>query len=106
MSSQKLSREDITKLQREGRRVSTPLFLIYTKENSTKGQRVAVSVSKKEEKTAVGRNRIKRRLRHAVSGVLKDNKKYFDVFCVAKSGVGSVPWKELLRVCENSILKK
>jgi len=106
MGSQKLSREEITYLQQKGRRVSTPLFLIYSKENSNKGHRVAVAVSKKEEKTAVGRNRIKRRLRHAVRGVLKDNNKHIDVFLVARGGVKSVPWKELLGMCENSILKK
>lgn len=86
--------------------MSTPLFLIYSKENSTKGHRVAVSVSKKEEQTAVGRNRIKRRLRHAVRSAVKDSTKYFDAFVVARSGVRVVPWNELLGVCKNSILKQ
>lgn len=106
MKRSRLGREDIQVLQKEGRRVSTPLFLLYSKENKDKGQQVAVSVSKKEEKTAVGRNRIKRRLRHAIQKILKDNAMYRDVFVVARGQVRLVPWSELLNVCERSILKR
>lgn len=106
MRSQSLGRDEIAVIQKEGRKTAHPLFILYTKQNSLKGHRISVSISKKEEKTAVGRNGIKRRLRNAISTVLKDNGATRDIFIIARGKVKTVPWKELLDACEDSMLKR
>ena len=107
MHPKRLSRDDILALQKGGRRISTPLFLIYSKPGRFSRSRIAITISKKEEETAVGRNRIKRRLRHALRSVIKNKHlNTQDVFIVARGQVKKVAWNELLRITENSMLKR
>jgi len=53
-------------LFRKGKRISSPFFLLRFLPAHDERHRLAIIVSKKTEKTAVGRNRIRRRLIEAV----------------------------------------
>ncbi|MEK7569070.1 MAG: ribonuclease P protein component [Patescibacteria group bacterium] len=76
----RISKEDFPSSQVRGLRIFSPLFsgVIYKNDGLT---RVAVVVSKKTAKTAVVRNRIRRRFYAALAHFLKDtNKGYLMVF--------------------------
>ena len=55
-----------------GKTIRTPKMSLVYNENSRGFQRFAVVVSKKIEKTAVGRNRIRRRVYEAIRSELPD----------------------------------
>ena len=67
---QRLSRKEFSRIYKNGKRVSTPLFyFIYKK--SDKKARYSVVVSKKVSKSAVGRHKIKRRVYNILSAYIK-----------------------------------
>ena len=71
------------------------LFLVYAP-NTRHHQRFAVVVSKKIEKTAVGRNRIRRRVYEAIRSELKDYPAFMDcIFVVVNKDVSTIPFKKL-----------
>ncbi len=50
-------------------------FILLAKPNDLRNARVGITVTKKLEKTAVGRNRMKRRLRAVTADILPDHAK-------------------------------
>ena len=65
-----LKRSDFLWVQKNGRRWVAKGMSINIAENKRLGLRFGLTVTKKLEKTAVGRNRMKRRLRAAAADVL------------------------------------
>lgn len=74
----RIKRKDFPSSQRQANRISSPLFSgnIYRCQGNTQ---VSVVVSKKIAKTAVARNKIRRRFYSAVSPFIKDSRGVFIV---------------------------
>lgn len=71
----RLSHREITHLKKGAKRVTAEhLFLLYKTNKETADSKVSCSVSKKVEKKAVGRNRLKRQCREAIKAHLKSVK--------------------------------
>ncbi len=74
--------------------------------NARKKQRYAVVVSKKVLKSAVGRNRIRRRVYEAIRLELpRINKPVDCIFVIYNKDVATIPFKEL-RSLVNNLLKE
>lgn len=67
--------------------VSSQAFLIKEKDNQLKDSRFGIIVSKKIDKSAVGRNKIKRLIRDSIQEFLIDIKKGKDVLIISRTGV-------------------
>lgn len=92
------SRGGVRYVYQKGKMIRTPNFsLIYTP--NTRGKlRVAVVVSKKVLKTAVGRNRIRRRVYEAIRLELPAYRKPVDyIFVIYSQSVRTMPFSELRR---------
>jgi len=85
---------------RNGRAIRTHLITVkYVKNSHRKHSRFAVVVSKKVHKSAVGRNRIRRRLYEVVRGELPDIVSPHDVvLLVFSSEVMTMPQGELVEL--------
>lgn len=91
----RIEKAEITKILKEGRGVSSPLFSIkFVKTNLSKGF-FCIIVSKKEVKTAVKRNFIKRRTRAVLFKINKNHKLSFKIILFMKKEAGEVPFKHL-----------
>ena len=79
-----------------GKTIRTPKISLVYNDNSRGFQRFAVVVSKKVEKTAVGRNRIRRRVYDAIRTEF-DNapKKRDNIFVVYSKDIASMDFTEL-----------
>lgn len=79
-----------------GKTIRTPKISLVYNENSRGFQRFAVVVSKKIEKTAVGRNRIRRRVYEAIRAEFERAPKRQDnIFVVYSKDVATMDFKEL-----------
>ena len=90
------SRGGVRYVYKQGKTVRTPkMSLVFAK--NTKGfTRVAVVVSKKVEKSAVKRNRIRRRIYEAVRVNFEDLPKKQDyIFVVFNKDIGKIAFSEL-----------
>lgn len=79
----RLSRDEIAEVTKSGRVVRTPLLSVRVLDNPTNGRglyKFAFVISKKESKTAVSRNRAKRRVRAAMRRVLPQQSK--PLYCI------------------------
>ena len=90
------SRGGVRYVYQKGKTVRTPKMSLVFVDNTRKFTRMAVVVSKKVEKSAVGRNRIRRRVYEA----LRKNMEYIPkerdyVFVVFTKEVGKMPFSEL-----------
>ena len=90
------SRGGVRYVYQKGKTVRTPKASLVFVDNTRKFTRMAVVVSKKVEKSAVGRNRIRRRIYEA----LRKNMEYIPkerdyVFVVFTKEVGKMPFGEL-----------
>ncbi len=84
---------------------STPFFVLKTAKNRTGVSRFAFQVSKKTEKNAVLRNRIKRQIRSCIEKQIGEIKTGTDfLFIIKKEAIR----KETSRICEEvyGLLKK
>ena len=93
------SRGGVRYVYQKGKTVRTPkMSLVFTK--NTRGfTRVAVVVSKKVEKTAVGRNRIRRRIYEAIRVNFEYIPKETDyIFVVFSKDILTMPFHELEKV--------
>lgn len=80
-----------------GQSVHAPLFSVYYARNRRRDYRMAVVVSKKTAKSAVVRNRIRRRLYEAVRTARLFNDQSLDVVFVVRSDeLAGVPSAQLL----------
>ncbi|PJZ69971.1 ribonuclease P protein component [Leptospira perolatii] len=98
------SRKDIRELFQTGRRVSTfPITLVF-KENGSDQNRY-LYCPERSVRLAVHRNRIKRRLRAAISDLEPEMNQGFDLAILAKPKLLEIGYPELLS-CLGSLLAK
>jgi ribonuclease P protein component len=80
----------------KGQSIRTPKLALIFNENSKGKQRFAVVVSKKVLKSAVGRNRIRRRIYETIRLELPNIKKPLDaIFVVYSKELKTMPYPEL-----------
>lgn len=90
------SRGGVRYVYQHGRTLRTPLFSVICMRNERGRQRYAVVVSKKVQKTAVGRNQIRRRVYEALRLEIKDFPEAMDrIFVVYNQSVLELPFIEL-----------
>jgi len=87
---------EIRELLRTGRRVSAPPLRVVYRPTDRGHARLAVQVSRRTARTAVRRNRIRRRAREAFRRLLLESGLGVDVMVLAGPEVGALPWDELL----------
>lgn len=85
--------------------VSTPLFTIKTKENGLFFNRFSITVSKKIDKRAVVRNRIKRLISSCLEELYDNLKQGYDTIIIVKNGAREVGKAQLCQEI-NLVLKK
>lgn len=89
-----------------GKTIRSPKLSLVYNENTRGFQRFAVVVSKKIAKSAVVRNRIRRRVYEAIRYELPDfNKKQDNIFVVYNKDIGTMDFIEL-RSLVNSLLQQ
>lgn len=91
----KLPKDSIENVLKRGRVINSPLFSIRYLENPLKIARFTIVVSKKEEKTAVKRNLIKRKFREIIRKTFKNKDFSGDFVIFPKKGVLKVPHDSL-----------
>lgn len=90
------SRGGVRYTYKQGKTIRTPKLSLVHAKNSRHHQRFAVVVSKKVEKTAVGRNRIRRRVYEAIRSELKEYTAHKDcIFVVYSRDVATLPFSDL-----------
>ena len=90
------SRGGVRYVYQKGKTVRTPTMSLVFAENTKGFTRVAVVVSKKIMKSAVGRNRIRRRIYEAIRVNFEDVPKNTDyIFVVYSKDFLTMPFKEL-----------
>lgn len=89
-----------------GKTIRTPKLSLVYNENSRGFQRFAVVVSKKIEKSAVGRNRIRRRVYEAIRTEFENAPRKHDyIFVVYSKDVATMDFMEL-RTLVNSLFSQ
>ena len=90
------SRGGVRYTYQKGKTIRTPSMSLVYCENTRGFQRFAVVVSKKVMKSAVGRNRIRRRVYEAIRLELPEfNKKQDSIFVIFDAKIIDVPFLEL-----------
>lgn len=90
------SRGGVKYTYRHGKAIRSPYLYLTCTKNSRRHQRFAVVVSKKIDKTAVGRNRIRRRVYEALRTELATYDDHMDcIFVVVNKDVATLPFDEL-----------
>jgi ribonuclease P protein component len=87
---------EIRELLKTGRRLSAPPLRVVYRPTDRGHARLAVQVSRRTARTAVRRNRIRRRTREAFRRLLSDSGMAVDVMVLAGAEVERLPWNELL----------
>lgn len=80
-------------------------FTIKTKDNNLEFPRFAIIVSKKIDKKAVGRNKIKRQIRSFIKNLLADIKKGKDVLIIVKRDIRELPSGKISLMLSNAFTK-
>lgn len=89
-----------------GKTIRSPKISLVYNDNSRGFQRFAVVVSKKVEKSAVGRNRIRRRVYEALRLELPNfPAKRDNIFVIYHKDIGTMPFSDL-RALVNSLLSQ
>ncbi len=93
------SRGGVRYTYQNGKTIRTPNFSLVYAKNQRGRQRVSVVVSKKVLKTAVGRNRIRRRVYEAVRLELPSIHEPTDyIFVVYHRAASTIPFSELRQI--------
>ena len=93
------SRGGVRYTYQKGKTIRTPKISLVHNKNSRNHQRFAVVVSKKVLKTAVGRNRIRRRIYEAIRLELPNFKDKQDcIFVVYDCMIEKIPFNELQKL--------
>jgi ribonuclease P protein component len=88
---------------KRGRSLHCPLFTVKYSQNSLNTHRLAIIVAKKEEKTAVGRNKIKRRLRESFRKALNKQTKCADIAVFGKKTCKTALLRDILEEAERLV---
>ena len=100
------SRGGVNFTYKHGRRINTPLVTLIYAPNSRKKTRCAVVVSKKVMKTAIGRNRIRRRVYEAIRLELSAYRSPVDrIFLVHSKELLTLPFSDLQTLIESLLFK-
>ncbi len=100
----RLSRKEFSEYFKLGKRHHTPLFtLVYCENNAFKASAV---ISKKIAKTAVARNKFRRRVYAVLEGVLEEGSLKGIFICIAKSGAGEASFDSIRHELLELIHKK
>lgn len=100
------SRGGVRYTYQKGKTIRTPLMSLVFNENDHGFQRFAVVVSKKVMHSAVGRNRIRRRVYEAIRAELPDfDKKQDSIFVIYSRSVATMDFSEL-RALVHSLLEQ
>lgn len=92
------SRGGVRYVYQKGKTIRTPLLSLVYAPNTHHKQRFGVVVSKKVLKSAVGRNRIRRRIYEAIRLELPEFTAYQDcLFVVFNKSIAKMPFLELRR---------
>lgn len=98
------SRGGVNFVHQKGQMIRTPMMAVTFIRNERGFRRFAVVVSKKVMKSAVGRNRIRRRVYEAIRLEFPDDLPSTDyIFTVYNPGVMNVPFRELRRLVQELI---
>ena len=100
----RIKKKDFKGIQKNGKNIRGDFLALKFAENRLNYFRVSCVVSKKVERKAVKRNKIKKRLREAVRRVVKEGKGYDFIF-FAKPKIKEKKFEEILREIDK-ILKK
>jgi len=93
------SRGGVKYTYRHGKTIRTPFISLIYNHNSRGFQRFAVVVSKKVEKTAVGRNRLRRRVYEAIRLLRPEFPRKADyIFVVYNKSLATLPFEDLQKL--------
>ena len=93
----RLSREEIALVTKNGKAVHTPLFTLKLLPHASgTGHKFAFVISKKESKTAVSRNRAKRRVRGAMQKLVPKLDKPLYCIVFIKKAVLDTPFGDIV----------
>lgn len=93
-----LKRSDFLRINTIGKKWVSKSMIVLAAPNTIERKRFGITVTKKLEKTAVGRNRIKRRLRAVAADVLTiHGKNGFDYVLIGRQDTATKEYKDLLR---------
>jgi len=84
----RIERKDFPYILKNGKRFNSPIFLLYVAKNNESKSKFAFSVSKKVLKTAVERNKYRRRGYSVIKNKLKLIKTGYFFFFSFKKGIG------------------
>ncbi len=90
---------EFSRILKEGKRVRGQFLTVVALPAATKASRVGIVVTKKVEKKAVGRNRLRRIVAHLFMHVLQSKESPFDAVVM----VGRVPTKEIFKLLEEDV---
>lgn len=89
-----------------GKPFSTPFFVIRTSENSLQYNRFRFVVSKKIDKRAVVRNKIKRILNSCVENIFEDINKGYDIMFFVRKEILNLSPDEICYTIKEAFAKK
>jgi ribonuclease P protein component len=98
------SRGGVNFVHQKGQMIRTPMMAVTFVRNERGFKRFAVVVSKKVMKSAVGRNRIRRRVYEAIRLEFPSDKPPTDyIFTIYNPGMIKIPFRELRRLIQELI---
>jgi len=86
-----------------GKSIKTPFFILKVAQNGLLYNRFSFTVSKKVDKRAVVRNRVKRRLRSCIEEIFTDLKKGYDMGFLIKKEAVSTTTDKLCLLIKNTL---
>ena len=93
------SRGGVRHTYQKGKTIRTPILSLVYAPNTKHHQRFGVVVSKKVLKSAVGRNRIRRRVYEAIRLELPEFTTHMDcIFVVFNKSISTMPFRDLRRL--------
>jgi len=97
-------RKDFEAVKKKGKLVSGPLFSLLVLKEKSAGPKFAFIVSKKIDKRAVVRNKIRRRLAEAVRQILPKISANLKVIFLARPRLKEAKFKDIIRELKRMVL--
>ncbi len=98
-------KKDIEKVLKEGNGFYKDFLVLKARKNKERESRFGFIVSQKVSKKAVIRNRIKRRFREVVKGMIKKTNKNTDIILIALPGTETKNFEEIKLTIEKLFKK-